>query len=61
MAYLTILIAARSALEKGKTPALMGLWWVHGIFLLIGLALVYWEPLRLKMASRRSVSEVAHG
>jgi lipopolysaccharide export system permease protein len=61
MAYLTILIAARSALEKGKTPALLGLWWVHAIFLLIGLALVYWEPLRLKMASRRSVSEVAHG
>ncbi|HEY0289972.1 MAG TPA: LPS export ABC transporter permease LptF [Pseudomonas sp.] len=61
MAYLTILIAARGALEKGKIPMALGLWWVHGIFLAIGLGLLYWEPLRLKMASRRSVSEVAHG
>jgi lipopolysaccharide export system permease protein len=61
MAYLTILIAARGALEKGKIPQVLGLWWVHFIFLAIGLGLLYWEPLRLKMASRRSVSEVAHG
>jgi lipopolysaccharide export system permease protein len=61
MAYLTILIAARGALEKGKIPMGLGLWWVHALFLSIGLALLYWEPLRLKLASRRSVSEVAHG
>ena len=35
MAYLTILIAARGALEKGKIPPALGLWWVHGIFLLL--------------------------
>jgi lipopolysaccharide export system permease protein len=61
MAYLTILIAARGALEKGKIPPTLGLWWVHGIFLAIGLGLLYWEPLRLKMASRRSALEVARG
>ncbi|MNG41868.1 hypothetical protein D3C84_1313350 [compost metagenome] len=61
MAYLTILIAARGALDKGKIPAVFGLWWVHGIFLSIGLGLLYWEPLRLKMASRRSALEVARG
>ncbi|POA20444.1 LPS export ABC transporter permease LptF [Pseudomonas sp. FW300-N1A1] len=61
MAYLTILIAARGALEKGKLPPALGLWWVHGIFLAIGLGLLYWEPLRLKMASRRSALEVARG
>jgi lipopolysaccharide export system permease protein len=61
MAYLTILIAARGALEKGKIPMVLGLWWVHAIFLSIGLGLLYWEPLRLKMASRRAASEVAHG
>jgi lipopolysaccharide export system permease protein len=61
MAYLTILIAARGALERGKIPAALGLWWVHLIFLAIGLGLLYWEPLRLKMKSRRSVSGVAHG
>jgi len=61
MAYLSILIAARGALDKGKIPAALGLWWVHGIFLAIGLGLLYWEPLRLKMASRRSALEVARG
>ncbi|HJR32432.1 MAG TPA: LPS export ABC transporter permease LptF [Pseudomonas sp.] len=61
MAYLTILIAARGALDKGKIPAVLGLWWVHGIFLAIGLGLLYWEPLRLMRASRRSALEVARG
>jgi lipopolysaccharide export system permease protein len=61
MAYLSILIAARGALEKGKIPPALGLWWVHAIFLVIGLGLLYWEPLRLKMASRRSALEVARG
>jgi lipopolysaccharide export system permease protein len=61
MAYLSILIAARGALDKGKIPAALGLWWVHGIFLAIGLGLLYWEPWRLKMASRRSALEVARG
>ncbi|AXA56973.1 LPS export ABC transporter permease LptF [Pseudomonas thivervalensis] len=61
MAYLTILISARGALEKGKISPTLGLWWVHGIFLAIGLGLLYWEPLRLKLASRRSAMEVARG
>jgi len=61
MAYLTILIAARGALEKGKIPPALGLWWVHAIFLAIGLGLLYWEPMRLKRASRRSALEVARG
>ena len=61
MAYLTILIAARGALEKGKIPPVLGLWWVHAIFLAIGLGLLYWESLSLKMASRRSALEVARG
>jgi lipopolysaccharide export system permease protein len=61
MAYLSILIAARGALEKGKIPPALGLGWVHAIFLVIGLGLLYWEPLRLKMASRRSALEVARG
>jgi lipopolysaccharide export system permease protein len=60
MTYLALLIAARSALDKGRIPQALGLWWVHGVFLLIGLVLLYWEPLRLKWASRRAGSEVAH-
>jgi lipopolysaccharide export system permease protein len=61
MAYLSILIAARGALEKGKIPPALGLWWVHAIFLAIGLGLLYWETLQLKLASRRSALEVARG
>ncbi|KPW91469.1 MULTISPECIES: LPS export ABC transporter permease LptF [Pseudomonas syringae group] len=61
MSYLAILISVRSSLEKGKLPLSLGMWWVHGIYLSIGLLLFYWESLRLKMASRRSVTEVTRG
>ena len=61
MAYLTILISARGALEKGKLSPTLGLWWVHLLFLAVGLLLLYWEPLRLKLASRRSVKEMTRG
>ncbi|BAP41398.1 permease YjgP/YjgQ [Pseudomonas sp. StFLB209] len=61
MAYLTILIAVRGALEKGKLPMALGMWWVHALFLAIGVGLMYWEPLRLKLAGRRTAGEVAHG
>ncbi|MHA6494198.1 LPS export ABC transporter permease LptF [Pseudomonas borbori] len=61
MAYLALLIAARGAMEKGSIPPALGLWWVHGIFIVIGLVLLYWETLRLKLASRRYAKEVARG
>jgi lipopolysaccharide export system permease protein len=61
MAYLTILIAARGGLERGKIPIALGLWWVHAIFLAIGVLLLYWERLRLSAASRRDAKEVARG
>jgi lipopolysaccharide export system permease protein len=61
MVYLSMLIAARGALDKGKIPLQLGLWWVHGLFALIGFVLLYWEPLRLKWAGRRAAQEVARG
>lgn len=60
MAYLALLIAMRGQLEKGRVPAALGLWWVHGLFLAIGLLLLYWEPLRLKWKARRARQEVTH-
>jgi len=36
MAYLAMLISARGWMEAGRTPASIGLWWVHGVFLLVG-------------------------
>jgi lipopolysaccharide export system permease protein len=61
MAYLALLIAARGALEKGKIPQALGLWWVHGVFLVIGLLMLYWEAIRLKVASLRVGREVVRG
>ncbi|WP_028240045.1 LPS export ABC transporter permease LptF [Stutzerimonas azotifigens] len=61
MAYLSLLIAARGSLDKGRLPASLGLWWVHGLFLLIGLGLLFWEPLRLSLRRMRAGREVVHG
>ena len=61
MAYLALLIGARGQLDKGKIPLELGLWWVHALFLLIGLGLIGWQPLQLKLASRRAAKEMAHG
>ena len=41
-------------MDKGRLPAALGLWWVHGIFLAIGLLLLYWVRLSLWWASRRA-------
>jgi lipopolysaccharide export system permease protein len=41
--YLGGLTVARSYMERGRIPAEVGLWWVHGIFLLVGLALLLWN------------------
>lgn len=46
MLYLVGLNAARDAVAKGNLAPVPGLWGVHGIFLLIGLVLLYWEPFR---------------
>jgi lipopolysaccharide export system permease protein len=62
MSYLALLIAMRGSLEKNRIPAWLGLWWVHGLFLSIGLALLYWETMQLKWASWRAAKrEVARG
>ncbi|TBU99929.1 LPS export ABC transporter permease LptF [Stutzerimonas kirkiae] len=61
MAYLALLIAARGALDKGRIPAALGLWWVHGLFAVIGLSLVYWESLLLWFKRRRALREVMNG
>ncbi len=33
--YVISLSAARSAMEKGQLPVVIGLWWIHGIFILL--------------------------
>lgn len=60
MSYLALLVAARSALDKGQLPIGLGLWPVHAIFLIIGLLLVYWQPLQLRRARLRANKETQH-
>ncbi len=47
LGYYSLLIIARSALEDGKIPAQLGMWWLHGSALLCGVVLI--------MRRRRSV------
>lgn len=41
MSYLALLISARGWMETGRVPAALGLWWVHIVFLIVGLGLNY--------------------
>lgn len=61
MAYLSLLIAVRGALMKGRLPPGIGFWTVHVLFTLIGLLMLYWEPLQLRWKARRAAPEVILG
>ncbi|MCV2404111.1 LPS export ABC transporter permease LptF [Marinomonas sp. C2222] len=37
--YIALLIWGRTALEKGRVPIELGLWWIHGVFILIAAIL----------------------
>lgn len=37
--YFGLLLVSRDLTAAGELPAVMGLWWVHGVFLLLGLLL----------------------
>ncbi|QJR80142.1 LPS export ABC transporter permease LptF [Alteromonas pelagimontana] len=40
LGYFLLLLASRRVLEDGKLPIQLGLWWVHGIMLIIGMTLI---------------------
>ena len=50
MAYYSALVTGLSVMGDGKTPEWAGLWWIHGIFITIGLLLMFggdlWRKLR---------------
>lgn len=53
MVYYTTLITSRKWMEQGDTPEWMGLWWLHAIFISLGLLLMYWPTLAAKWQRRR--------
>ncbi|WP_100656686.1 LPS export ABC transporter permease LptF [Alteromonas flava] len=40
LGYFLLLLASRRVLEDGKIPVQIGLWWVHGVMLIIGITLI---------------------
>lgn len=40
LGYFMLLMAGRKVLEDGKIPAQLGLWWVHGLIIVIGVTLI---------------------
>ena len=60
MVYLVLLNAAREAVGKQRLPVELGLWWVHGLFLLIGLALMFGADWRRWWRLRRLAAAGAH-
>lgn len=43
MVYLALLVVGKGWIEEGKTPVKLGLWWVHGIYLTLAIALLLWN------------------
>lgn len=54
IAYLGLLIVARDALANQKMPEWLGLWWVHGVFLLVLLGLHLVPEMRRKRRLRHA-------
>lgn len=54
--YLVLLNAARDAIEKGKLSVDFGMWWVHGIFLIIALLLLFGGDWLRKLKIAKGVS-----
>ncbi|GAA6134142.1 LPS export ABC transporter permease LptF [Oceaniserpentilla sp. 4NH20-0058] len=57
MVYYTMLITARKWMEQGATAQWLGLWWLHGSFIILGLFLMYWPSLMLKLGRIRAASK----
>ena len=49
LGYYALLIIARSALEDGKIPAVLGMWWLHALALVLGAGLI----LRSRTSAQR--------
>lgn len=47
--YVILLIVSQKWLESGKISAWLGLWWVHGVFLLLALTLMLWESYQFRV------------
>lgn len=58
--YLVSLNAARGAVEDGKIPLQVGIWWVHGIFLAIAVLLLGWGHWRQLLRRKPAAAGEQH-
>lgn len=56
LVYLVLLVGVRQWVEKGSMPASVGPWWVHLLFGMTGLVMVFGEDLRLRWVTRRAAT-----
>ena len=58
MIYLVMLNAGRDAVAKQRIAAELGLWWIHGVFLVLGLLFVFlpdhWRSWRARRIEART-------
>lgn len=57
--YLGLLIFARGKLEKGELAPELGVWWVHGIFIALGVLFIF-MPDWLQANKRRRLAKSAN-
>ena len=64
MAYYSALVTGLSVMGDGKTPEWAGLWWIHSLFLVIGLILMFggdvWRQLKKKNQSNKQKTGGQH-
>jgi lipopolysaccharide export system permease protein len=57
--YANLLIASRTMLERGTSPAWLGLWWAHALSIGLGVLLFSMPRIRSWVARRRATSALA--
>jgi lipopolysaccharide export system permease protein len=57
--YANLLIASRTMLERGDSPAWLGLWWAHALAIGLGLVFIYLPEFRDLLARRRATFSAA--
>lgn len=55
--YLGLLILGRDAIADGTYPRWLGLWWVHGFYLCLGVGLIMWPRWRLQRQGLRDAAD----
>lgn len=59
MVYLVLLNATRDAIGKQRVPVELGLWWIHALFLILGLLLLFGGNFTRQWRARRSAGATA--